>query len=749
VPPFYPDPIARSGNLSLATATPECIELRAEGGLPITIRHFTNIGWEVEVHYDQTDADVHRQPFTGAQEERTLTTLTLTDDADGIEVTAGDAVCRVSRADGTMEFKEGGRTLFVTDQKPFSAHASAVQIYDDLMSLKVTDFTDRAPFGPVGTLSESRMVRFSYPRPEGLVLGLPGQAGEMNRNGYRFTLENTDQVLHIPDRRPLYQSWPILFHKGVEGWVGIFHDNPTKTSVDIGDFYPERVTFESHTGNTRVFIVTGTSLTDVSQKMSLLLGPSVFPPAWAFGYQQCRWSYMSSKEVRSVVASLRKKKIPCDAIYYDIDYMDGFRVFTTNPETFGDLAACIADVRKEGVRSVCIVDPGVKVDQAYSVYEDLKKTGWIWKNRDGSDFVIKVWPGSSILPDFGHAPLRTWWAKLQAQWLSQYPFDGIWNDMNEPSNFDGANKSNARAMTLRGSVVGEQNLYGYSMAYASAEGWLAHKPGTRGIVISRSGYPGLQRFAVVWHGDNQAWWEHLRLAIDTAIGYSLCGAPYSGPDLPGFTGNPSDDLAVRFFQLGAFLPLFRGHSIYFAKDKEPYAYEKKTSALIKKAIELRYSLAREWYTGFAHAVKTGEPPLAPVLTEDGTLVRDHMLLFDKFLVAPITERDQSRKLIYLPEGDWYALGRPKRRIRGGRWISIAVTLKTIPVYVRAGSLVVRNAVGKNMEETLAAPETMEIYANANGDATGRWYNDDGTSIDDPEATWKTLTANATGVVTES
>jgi len=218
--------------------------------------------------------------------------------------------------------------------------------------------------------------------------------------------------------------------------------------------------------------------------------------------------------------------------------------------------------------------------------------------------------------------------------------------------------------------------------------------------------------------------------------------------VPGFTGNPSDDLAVRFFQLGAFLPFFRGHSIYFAKDKEPYAYGKRATVLIRKAVELRYSLLREWYSGFEQAVRTATPPLLPVVDAAGVLVRDHVLLFDKFLVAPVMERDQTRKLVYLPEGEWYAFGKPKRRIRGGRWMAIAVRDATIPIYVRAGSIVTRNTVGMNTEATLASPESFDVYPDAAGSAKGYWYGDDGESLQDVSArreqlTWDVATATVT------
>ncbi|NDC39823.1 MAG: hypothetical protein EBZ48_17615, partial [Proteobacteria bacterium] len=275
-----------------------------------------------------------------------------------------------------------------------------------------------------------------------------------------------------------------------------------------------------------------------------------------------------------------------------------------------------------------------------------------------------------------------------------------------------------------GPIRNEWNLYGLRMAEASALGWKKYAPERRALVISRSGYPGVQRFAVNWQGDNQAWWEHLRLAIDQSISFSLCGAQYTGADLPGFTGNPSEDLAVRFFQLGAFLPLFRGHSIFFARDKEPYAFAPQSVVLIRAAIELRYSLLREWYSGFERACREGSPLLAPVLTEQGAPARDQFILFGKLLVAPVVERDAEQRLVYLPPGRWYPLGQVTAPLAGGRWITVPVTLESVPVFVREGSIVVRNSVGSHVAETLQLPERYEVYPDSQGAAEGYRYNDD-------------------------
>jgi len=306
--------------------------------------------------------------------------------------------------------------------------------------------------------------------------------------------------------------------------------------------------------------------------------------------------------------------------------------------------------------------------------------------------------------------------------------------MNEPSNFDGGREKTATAHSSEGSFRDLFNLYGASMAQASVEGWSKTHPTKRGVIITRSGYPGVQRHAVIWHGDNYAWWEHLRLAVDTCISYSLCGAFYTGPDLPGFFGNPPDDMALRSFQIGAFLPLYRGHSYKLNSSKEPYAYGAQASELIKDTIKLRYSLITEWYSHYERCVRLNLPPMQPVFADDGSPLRDTFMLFNKMLVVAVTNRDERARAIWLPDGIWYRLGDTSTALQGGQWITETITFDKIPVFVQGGSILVRNAPGKNVEETLKKPRRFEVYRDMEGKASGYMSEDDGISSD--ESAWK-------------
>jgi alpha-glucosidase len=573
-------------------------------------------------------------------------------------------------------------------------------------------------------------VTFQYNRPSGPVLGLPGVTGEMNRNGYRYQLYNSDNSRHTPARQPMYQSWPVLFHKGTDGatWLGVFHDNPSRTFVDLGELHPDQVRFESVAGNSRVYIVAGDSLEEASSKLIQLLGLPPRLPLFSFGYHQCRWSFFNSGEVHETVERFQKRGVPLDAIYLDIDYMDRYRVFTTSLRDFPDLPQMSSALRKHGIATVGILDPGVKVDPGYEAYSELTAIDGALKNKQGEPLVGEAWAGASLFPDFSSTRVRDWWREKVMRWLGQNSLDGAWNDMNEPTNWRGKNDATSEALSEAGPVFEQYNLYGARMAEATHAGLLGAQPDARPFNITRSGYPGVQQHAVIWHGDNSAWWEHLQLAIDTSVSYSLAGAFYTGADVPGFGQNAPVDLAVRFFQLGAFLPFFRGHRHILSKPNEPFDFGEEAETLIQAAIHQRYSLMREWVTGFELSIREGRAPIMPVFSPEGALVKDQFMLFDTFLVAPVLQRDQSARLVMLPEGTWYRLGKPEEPIDGGRFIIEPVSLASVPVFVRAGRVITRNSVGSTVAQTLALPERHEVYPLPGAQASGSWYDDDGVSL---------------------
>lgn len=686
----YRDPPAAFNSLvTLNQTSPHSVAITADNGLTIEVEFLQEIGWQVEVRFDlASKGKSWRQPFTGAQQRIKRDKLTCIEEGGALIIKCGSEELRFRKDSGQFEASIDGASYFRSVSKPFAKFADAVEIFEGVVSRKVTDHSFRSPQFDSTPTYLTEMVRICFEKPNGLILGLPGQTGELNRNGYRFELYNTDTFTHTPNRPPMYQSWPILFSQYDKAlpWFGVFFDNPSRTFVDLGELFDDCAVFEAISNNCRFYIWGGSSLELVAKKCSRLVGPIPELPNWAFGYQQCRWSYMSTTEARQVVERLHAEGFGCDAIYFDIDYMDGFRVFTTDQKNFADLSQTTRALRSNHqVNSVAIVDPGVKIDPSYEAYNRIISAGRVLTDGNGEVARMRCWAQDSVLPDFFDSATRQLWSKILAEWVEETGLDGVWNDMNEPSNFDGQNRSNSKMWCVEGPLSRCHNLYGYMMSLASADGLKSALQGKPGVVITRAGYPGVQQHAVIWHGDNCAWWEHLRLALNTTIQYALAGAFYTGPDLPGFTGNPTDDLAVRFYQLGAFLPLFRGHSRYFERDKEPYAYSDQAKAIIREFIKIRYSLVGEWIKAFELARSDYVAPVKPVFSSSGELVGDQFELFGKLLIAPILERGQLRRAVYLPSGEWYRYSdrAGSNRLKGDQWLLEEVTLEQIPIYRRA------------------------------------------------------------------
>ncbi|MCX8009445.1 MAG: hypothetical protein N3A54_07190, partial [Patescibacteria group bacterium] len=423
----YPEPPPTIQKPLIPKKNENIYELQNED-ICLEIRKYQNNAWEIEVRYDKVDSSFVRQPYTGRQEILPLSCPQLEIKKNILQFHDEKQMLSFNVFNGDIHLFFENTLVFNTRTPSFSWHKTEQSIFENLMSLKVTDFSQRAPFAPRGQTFSTHMIRFRYKRPKGIVLGLPGQAGELNRNGYRFELSNTDTFKHTPDRPPLYQSWPILFHEGEQGgWIAIFHDNPSRTFVDVGEFYKDSVTFESISGNTRIFLIAGETLDVVSQKLCRLLGTNDRLPLWAFGYHQCRFSYQSTDELRNVIKNMREHDFPLDAVYCDIDAMDEFRVFTHNKQTFGDIHQFTKEAKDQGVQTISIVDPGVKVDSSYEIYKELIDIGGYLKNPDGTPFIATVWPGDSLFPHFFSEKVQTWWAKKQCKWLESGGYAGVWN----------------------------------------------------------------------------------------------------------------------------------------------------------------------------------------------------------------------------------------------------------------------------------------------------------------------------------
>ncbi len=566
--------------------------------------------------------------------------------------------------------------------------------------------------------------------------GFGEKAGTLERRGTSMTMWNSDIPAYGPDTDPLYQSVPFFYAVDGGRAYGIFFDNPHWSSFDMAKGSRDQYSFGAEGGELDYYFFFGPSPGKILRRFTELVGRMPLPPRWALGYQQCRWSYTPESRVREIAARFRSEKIPCDVIYLDIDYMDGYRVFTWNQKSFPSPTTLISDLARDGFKVVTIIDPGIKVDTGYAVYRSGAAGNHFVLRPTGGIFTGNVWPGLCAFPDFANASARRWWGDQFAP-LVAAGVSGWWTDMNEPSVFNVPTKTidlNAihkpdGGPPAHGAV---HNVYGLEMTRATYDGVTRLLPDRRPFLLTRASYAGGHRYAAAWTGDNIASWEHLRMALTMCLNMSVSGQPFVGSDIGGFFGYPTGELFVRWLQLGAFTPLMRAHSHINERDKEPWAFGEPYTSINRETINLRYRLLPYLYAAMEEASRTGIPPMRPLAFEDsvGEKGWDHTeFLFGRdLLVAPVLEPGARSRTVYLPPGDWYEFW-SGARMQGGTTRDVQTPLDRIPLFARAGSVIPTQPVLQHTGETNGATLELCVYPpEAGGSAGTELYEDDGTTF---------------------
>ncbi|SNX54842.1 glycoside hydrolase family 31 protein [Thermoanaerobacterium sp. RBIITD] len=616
-----------------------------------------------------------------------------------------------------------------------------VNIYKNDGRIVIHDFDENI-------LSEDMEYGFSWTKdslkckkriaPNSHFYGLGEKTGFLDKKGYKYVMWNTDDPLHTPTKDPLYKSIPFLINFNGQYASGIFVDNTCKIVFNLGEESSEYYTFEVNDCEMDYYFIYGPDIKRVISTYTDLTGKMYLPPKWALGYQQCRWSYYPEEVVRELADTFREKEIPCDVIYLDIDYMDGFRVFTWDPNRFPDPERMLKDLKDKGFKVVTIVDPGVKKDAEYVVYRDGIEKGVFCKKLTGEVYIGKVWPGEAAFPDFSREMTRKWWAEKHTELLGK-GVSGIWNDMNEPSDFS-INSNKRTECTVPNDVIMENdghpatfrkyhNCYGLNMCRATFEGFKMIKPDERPFILTRSAYAGIQRYSAVWTGDNHSWWEQLDSSMPMLMNIGMSGVPFVGGDVGGFQGNASPELFARWMQLGTFTPFFRAHTEIDTKPHEPWAFGKEVEDICRKYISLRYKLLPYIYNEFYKASKTGLPIMKPLVMkypEDENVhnLCNQFLFGDCIMVAPIYRPSTYKRSVYIPAGTWFNYWTDEK-YKGNSYIIADAPLDTLPIYVKSGAIIpsipAMNYVGEKIVDTL----TLDIYLGE--DSEYCLYEDDGIS----------------------
>lgn len=653
----------------------------------------------------------------GEKEQRVK--LAVEEKEDGLWIGTGSVSIRVS--DGFyVDFYDGKGNAVCMDYRGKRKPLKVVS--DEMLKVLASEGhkTDRGMDHAFDVLKQLQGDEHFY--------GLGDKTGFLDKRGYDYEMWNTDNPdPQVDSFKALYKSIPFFLALTGDHVYGIFLDNTYKSFFNMGQESQEYYYFGAAAGNLDYYYMAGNSLAEVLSHYTYLTGTCPLPQKWTLGYHQSRWGYTTLEDVEEIARGMRERDIPCDAIHFDIDYMQDFKVFTWNEKRYnGDAAGYLKTLAKRGFKPVVINDPGVKKEAGYAVYEEGVKKGYFAKTPEGQVYINAVWPGDAAFPDFGNPAVRDWWGENQ-KFLLDKGVRGIWNDMNEPASFKGPLPEDVvfTDEDKEASHAKMHNVYGHLMARGTYEG-LRRLDGRRPFVITRACYAGSQKYTTCWTGDNHSIWAHLQMAIPQLCNLGLSGMPFAGTDVGGFGSDTTGELLARWVQVGCFSPLFRNHSAMGSRQQEPWQFGQEIQDIYQKYVKLRYHWIPYFYDLFRETEQTGAPVMRPLVYhyENDPVARtcnDEFLLGDRILAAPVVCQGMTKRMVYLPEGAWYDYWTDEK-ITGPAWIIKDAPLEVCPIYVKAGSVIPAmepmSYVGEKEEDMLI----LDVYP-----GTGEWehYQDNG------------------------
>lgn len=564
--------------------------------------------------------------------------------------------------------------------------------------------------------------------------GLGEKGGDLNKKGYYTENYNTDDPETDDNSTTYYKTIPFYVGLKEECSYGIFFDNSYRSYFDMGKSHEDRIFFGAIGGQIEYYFMLEKDIKDVVKSYTSLTGRMEIPPLWSLGYQQCRFSYFTQEEVSELVKTFEEKEIPLDVVYLDIDYMDGFRVMTFKEPHFDNAKGLIKGLKEKGIRTITIVDPGVKVDEDYDVFKRGKAGNHFSKKLDGEMFIGAVWPGDSAFPDFSNKDCREWWKSELKKFISENSIDGIWNDMNEPCVFNNDHKTMLDECIHNGDygVIDHKefhNRYGFEMSRASHEAQKELHPNEREFSMTRATYAGGQRYSSVWTGDNMSLWSQMRMSLSMNSNLGISGFSFVGNDVSGFGLDSTEELFIRWMQIGSFLPIFRNHSNMYTRRQEPWAFGPRAEEIVKKSIKLRYEILPYIYDLYYISHKEGLPIFRPMIMEypeDKNLlnIKEQFMLGESMLIAPVVYEGERNKVVYLPKGIWYNYF-TNEKFQGGKSYKLKCELDEVLVFIKSGSIIpIYNETFMNVKER---PNKV-TYKSFGEKAEGLHYYDDGNSM---------------------
>lgn len=613
------------------------------------------------------------------------------------------------------------------------------------------------------------------------VYGLGQNVRGINKRGWIYVSECADEPSHCEHTRSLYGAHNfVMTGKNHEKVMGIFVDTPAKVTFDIGYTVYNEMRITPDKEGYDLYLIEGETYQEVVREFRILIGQSYIPPRWAWGFGQSRWSYDTSDEVREVVRRYKEENIPIDSVYLDIDYMERYKDFTVNQETFGDFDDLIQEMKEQKIHLVPIIDGGVKKEDGYPVYEEGKEKGYFCKDENGEDFVIGVWPGKCCFPDMLNEDAARWFGDKYT-FLTDKGIDGFWNDMNEPAIFYSEKRlkrvfekfeeykkqnldvnsffemkdlistisnnpedyasfyHNYKGKTYRHDEV--HNLFGFQMTKAAAEAFERNVPEKRILLFSRASYIGMHRYAGIWQGDNMSWWSHLKMNVCMMPSLNMCGFMYTGADIGGFGQNTTEDLVLRWLEFGVFTPLMRNHAARGTRKQEAYLFPR--TELFRNVIQARYRLLPYLYSEYMKAVLNNDMMFIPLsfVYEDeiAAQAEDQLLIGENIMVAPVYEQNAEGRYVYFPERmrqiSFCGCEVKEGAVYEKGLYYVSMPIGTVHVFLRENYKLPLSGGGRCVTEVDF--EALEIHSFGDAVKPYAYYNDDGETKDFSYEKWVT------------
>lgn len=611
-------------------------------------------------------------------------------------------------------------------------------------------------------------------QPDEIVYGLGENVRGMNKRGWRYVSNCSDNPNHCEHTNSLYGAHNfIMAGDGTDNTFGVFVDIPGKITFDVGYTNTDQLVILPEDENYKIYLIEGNSYQEVVREFRELIGRSYIAPRWALGYGQSRWSYFTADEVREVVREHRSRGIPLDSVYLDIDYMERYKDFTINRETFADFESLVQEMKEQNIHLVPIIDAGVKKEDGYDVYEEGKENGYFCKDENGEDFIVGVWPGKCCFPDMLNDKAREWFGD-KYRILIDKGIDGFWNDMNEPAIFYSEKRlkkvfeklDECKAMNLDVNSFFEMtelvstiannpedyasfyhnykgkryrhdrvhNLFGYYMTRSASEAFQRYLPEKRILLFSRASYIGMHRYGGIWQGDNLSWWSHLKMNVQMMPSLNMCGYLYTGADTGGFGADVTEDLLLRWMEFAVFTPLFRNHSARGTRQQEAYRFSHEDRFV--NVIGARYQLLPYLYSEYMKAALSGTmmfSPLSFVYGKDALArqVEDQLLVGENIMVAPVYTQNVTGRVVYFPER-MKELVFEEGKLTEGKIFEkgfsyVEMPIGTVHVFLREGYLLPVSKGGKCVEEVdFSNPE---LYSFGDEIRPYEYYSDDGETTD--------------------